>query len=391
MKKKQILLIALVFALLLCACGKTAAPAEMPAAEKNDAGFLTLLAQGLEARWQLSDTTDYETDSEYPAYVTNLIHAELDTLGSFSDYTFADAGLQELAKQYFDALNKQLEGASYFNTNYELYNQVFMAEGYNVRAKVLGKLAADYDLTVSEQYASDLTDFITLYNRFSAIDALVQQPLVMTNLGDECELVIENTSGHALQQVMVEARFVDDAGVVVDMWAEYIDNWDAGSKNKLVFLAMDTTYTHIDLRINVVTENYVTEWVSAEFVNEMVVEIIADNLNTEVDYGYGSVKMGSCMVEDFRYEITHWNEGKANIKLFFSGVRTAEGQDASLPGTHCNFTYILLDEAGNVAASGSAFVDNVALNERFQELEVYPGYLAPGTYHLVIDDYYLTF
>jgi len=272
-----------------------------------------------------------------------------------------------------------------------MYDQVFFAEGYNVRAKVLGKLVSDFGLTVSEEHNASLAEFQTLAESFLSIDALIQQPLVMTNLGDDVEMVIENTSGRNLQQVMLDARFLDDDGVVVGEWTEFIDNWDAGSKNKLLFNAYDLDYSSIELRINVSSENYATEWVTPEFVNEMVIEIVADNLNTEVDYGYGFVKMGACKVDDFQYEISHWNEGEGHVKLFFSGVRTSAGDDETTPGTHVNFTFVLLDEAGNVVTGGTPYVDNIDVGQRFENIEGYPGNLKPGTYHLVFENYYLTF
>lgn len=395
MKKNILIAMVLVLSILLCACGGAgqAAPTETMA-PTDDELFLARVAQGLEARWHLSDTTDIPAnDADYPAYATELINAELDAIGSLSEYDFQDPALKELAWKYYNALCSQVEGAAYYVNieDYLKYEEVFIMEGYNQRAKVIGKLYSEYGLTVSEEYADSMNNFVTLYQKFSAIDMLAQQELVLNNLGDKVEITVGNNTGYDLGEVFVEIQYLNDAGEVLDFSLEMFDDWYAGSRNRMDFYRTDADFTHAELSFKVSADMYRTDWLPVEYVDNMKIEIIPQNLGEEVDYGYGTYEMGKCIVNDFRYEISFWRDGKASMDYFFSGIKTkdADGPDAK---NHCTFRYVVVDENDQVVAYGQPHIESLGVNEEFVDVEGHDtAYLAPGTYKLYIERYYLTF
>ena len=136
MKKRTLLALALLVCMLLTAC--------CSGSPKNDDGFLTNLATGLNARLDLVKSEDYTKSHNFVEATTGYINAELDALGKYEDYTFADERLADLAKQYFDALASQLTAMDYASTDGIAYREYYELKGYDVRVKVLARLETDY-------------------------------------------------------------------------------------------------------------------------------------------------------------------------------------------------------------------------------------------------------
>ena len=153
MKKILALLLVLSLCFSLCACGEV---------EKNDAGFVTNLGKALDARWKLSNKESSTDATTYKQNLTEIVNAELKVLGSYSDYTFTDTKLTELAQLYFEALNKQLEGIPYYGVDDTAYYKIFTSQGYNQRAKVMYEINNMYGLKVADNNTSTLTDFLVL-------------------------------------------------------------------------------------------------------------------------------------------------------------------------------------------------------------------------------------
>lgn len=108
LKKIGLLLLTLIMCASLCACG---------AVEKNDEGFLNNLGKALEASWKNQEKAS-SGDVVYKEHLRSQVNVELEKLGSYNDYTFADERLSELARQYFEALDHQLEGLVYYDADH---------------------------------------------------------------------------------------------------------------------------------------------------------------------------------------------------------------------------------------------------------------------------------
>lgn len=144
MKKTTIFVLLMISCFILSACGVDKADT------KDDDDFIAAMGKALEARWSL-----LETDEEFYSLKNNeepysvLIQAELDVLGSYEDYTFQDEVLAEYARQYFEALDMQMEGLKYKYEDYDKYNHLFNEEGHSRRMRLIVIFVEDYGMTVS--------------------------------------------------------------------------------------------------------------------------------------------------------------------------------------------------------------------------------------------------
>ncbi|MEF2837887.1 MAG: FxLYD domain-containing protein [Oscillospiraceae bacterium] len=375
---KKIIALLLVFSLCfsLCACGEV---------EKNDAGFVTNLGKALDARWKLSNKESSPDATTYKQNLTEIVNAELNVLGSYSDYTFTDSKLAELAQLYFEALNKQLEGIPYYGVDDTAYYKIFTSQGYNQRAKVMYEINSMYGLKVADNNASTLTDFLVLGEKVAAIEAVAAQELVLENTGNQCEIVIENNSKFDLSGTELTFNLLDDADVVVGNSIAYIESWPAGSKYRAEIWTDNKDFTHAEMSMQQYSNSIVTEFVPVEYKNEMIIEIEAPDLPKEVSNGYDNHIQSSCIVNSVRSETNYWNNGTAGVNLYFSGTKTfdEDGDDAN---GHCIFAYKVLDENGNVVASGTTYIDSLKVNDTFKDAMAYADGLAPGNYRIVIEN-----
>lgn len=375
MKKIISLILVLTMCLFMSSCGEV---------ERNDEGFITNLGKALDARWKLSGQ-EVPTDVPYKDYLKNLINTELEVLGSFSDYTFTDSTLAGYAEQYFAALDKQLEGANYYEVDDMLYNKVFASQGYNQRAKVLYHIYNDYGISVNKKYTSTLQDFLTLGEKVIAIEDLTSQPLTLENRGNECEISLENTTKYDLSSIELTFNLLDDEDIILSSTPVYLDNWPAGSKNKISVWTDQVEFSHVQMNIEDYSNSIITEFVPVEYINEMIINISPVELPKEVSSGYNNHIQSSCIVNDFQYEVSFWDNGKASLTLHFSGIKTYDenGDDAN---AYCNFAYKMLAEDGTVVASGTVFQDAIKTNESFKDAQGYADGIVPGNYTLVIED-----
>ena len=376
MKKILALLLVLSLRFSLCACGEV---------EKNDAGFVTNLGKALDARWKLSNKESSTDVTTYKQNLTEIVNAELKVIGSYSDYTFTDSKLAELAQLYFEALNKQLEGIPYYGVDDTSYYKIFTSQGYNQRAKVMYEINSMYGLKVADNNASTLTDFLVLGEKVAAIEAVAAQELVLESVGNQCEIVIENNSKFDLSGMELTFKLLDDADIVVGNSIAYIESWPAGSKYRAEIWTDNKDFTHAEMSMQQYSNSIITEFVPVEYKNEMIIEIEAPDLPKEVSNGYDNHIQSSCIVNSVRCETNYWNNGTAGVNLYFSGTKTfdKEGDDAN---GHCSFAYKILDENGNVVASGSTYIDSLKGNDTFKDAMAYADGLAPGNYRIVIEN-----
>ena len=240
-KKKALLFwILLLSACFFCSCADSEEV-------KDDQAFIDNLSKALEARWRNDiDTSNMDAD-QYRNYLkTQCVEAEQSILGNYEDYTFKDSHLADLAKQYFDALDKQYEGADYFGIDDAKHEKMFYEEGYNARASILKELTEDYGLTVSDIYQSILDEFITaggVVEEDNTQKEQVQQILDNLNFEKTDEsyswstytATIVNTTDTTFSSFSITVDLLDESGVVLEQCYCSIDHWAPGSKNQIEF------------------------------------------------------------------------------------------------------------------------------------------------------------
>ena len=378
MKRIIAFLLVLLLCFSFCACGAVV--------EKNDAGFVTNLSKGLEARWKIVNKTLESTEAAaHRQQLIDGVNAELNVLGNYADYTFTDSTLANLAQQYFTALSKQLEGAAYYGVDDQAYYNTFTVQGYTQRAKLIYQINSLHTITVSEKNATTMSEMLVLGERVAAVEGILNQELVFENTGNECEMLIENTTKFDLSNTQLTFNLYDDDGVLVGNSVVYIENWPANSKYRANAWIDNHDFTKVEMRLEQYSHNIITNFLPVTYKNEMIITIFTPDFPMELNYGYSNRIYTSCSITSMEYEIGYWSDGKAGVTLNFSGTKTYDKEGDS-SNNSCMFTYKLLDKDGDVAASGTAYVDPLKVGENFKNETAYVSDLAPGAYTLILED-----
>lgn len=375
MKKIAYILLILAMCISLCACGQV---------EKNDEGFLNNLGKALEASWKDSEK-DSSGDVVYKEHLRGLVNTELEILGSYEDYTFEDERLSELARQYFEALDRQLEGLVYYDADHMQYSRIYTGQGYNQKVKALYYIENEYGLNVSDKHYRTLKDHVASGERLIEIAKILDQPLNLEDTGRNCEIVLENTTKYDLDNVRLVFNLLDDAGVVVSNNTDYVESWPAGTKYRATLYKNDADFTTVEMCLEHNTNYSFTDFVPVVYVNNMIIEITPPELPAELSYGYRNRTYSKCIVNTFRYDISSWSDGLAGVRFYFSGVKTYD-RDGDKTNGNCRFAYKLLAEDGTVAGSGTVHQSTIRTGEDFKDADAYCNNIAPGKYTLVLEN-----
>lgn len=356
--------------------------------EKNDAGFIIALARGLEARWELSSKETASTAEEHKEIIQRCVNNEIEQLGALSEYTFEDEQLAALAEEYFDALNAQLKGVKYYDVDYTMYTKVFTVNGYNKRATAIYQISEKYDLDIDSKYSTIYSEFLTIGESMCALENLLTQELVLEFAGNTYDMVIENTTDFDLSDAVLGFKLYNEDGVIINSQDVYVLDWPSGSKYRASLYPMNMggeSFATAEMNISLMASDMSTEYVPVEYVNDMIIEILAPKLPIEVDYGYSGKVWTSLVINDFSYKDTFWNNGTANVELSFSGKKTYD-KDGNNATSFASAIFKLYDEDNTVAASGNIYANDLRVNESFKSQTAYASDIAPGVYRLVIED-----
>ena len=379
MKRITAVILCLVMVIGLCACGGTA---------KNDEGFLKNLAAALNARWSESEKGNTGNLSTSDYYL-KLVSLEKQKLGSFSEYTFTDGKLAELAKAYFDALDKQEEGAKLYDSDSVRYTKLFTTEGYNMRAKAIKQIHDSYGLNINSAHASTLEEMLALGTKVIGIEKLPEQKLVLENTGNEAVTVIENIAGFDIDGLSINVRLIDKDGVVVDTLSDYIDHFAAGAKQRFSVYTRGKEFEKMEMSFSQNATSIQTGFLPVEYVDNMIIELVLPELPAEFSYGYRGRAYTSCIIDEVKYDVRNWNEGTASLDILASGTKTYDRKDTkkALATNSISLVVKIIDDNGTVLGSGTIYVDNLRTGDSFKDDESYINCnLAPGRYYLVIED-----
>lgn len=376
MKKVLALLLALTMVFALCACGT----------EKNDAGFITNLQKGLESRMKIENGLETYPQRED---LTKAVAAEKKALGEYAEYTFVDPELQQLAEDYFTALNTQEEGIAFYSSDYSKFSEKYYTDGYYARAKVLCKLYDNYGLSINDKYALVFSEMMHDGRYYNALEDIANSNLVLESLGGtRSEITFENTSEFDYSNVMVDFNLYDDDGMLVATASTYIDSFKSGAKvKKEVYAQTEFASAEISMSVYSSSAQISTEYFPVEYVNNMIINIeLVTDIPQEFSYGSSRRIYSKTMVNSFSYEIDNWYDGKAYVKFSISGEKTYD--DDGEDGTHaCEVSWKLRDMNGVVVDSGAFYVNKLTVGEAFLEETSSASNVPVGTYTLELTNY----
>lgn len=352
----------------------------------DDEQFLKNLRTGLEKRWDKSDNAGASQ-----AALKELVEFETNAVGAYEDYTFESKELADLAKQYCDALQNQLDGLQYLGSDDTKYNEVFHVAGYQERAKVLFKLSKDFDFTVGDQYSSSYNELVQngekalkLETVIEVLSSSVTSEMSLEAVGNyQYDLLVENKTESDLDNVAIEINGYED-DVIVTTGVGYIQKWKSGEKNRLT-IYFDKDFTSVKASISFDDYNGYqgkTDYLDITFENALVIDIVPPALPMEINYSIGDMLFSTCRVDSITSEPLYWNNGKASVLLKFSGEKLYDMEGADYSGS-CQIGWKLYDVEGQVVDSGSCYTSNVKEGESFKDDESYISTeLIPGEYRL---------
>lgn len=117
----------------------------------DEGKFIIDFAQGLEKRWQLSDTNDNAESKD-------LVGVEWDILGKYDSINFNDEKFNEKAHAYLDALKLQKSAVDYIVTDFTKFSNLW-DEGYRKRATLITYFLNNYPVPIDDKYADAKLEF----------------------------------------------------------------------------------------------------------------------------------------------------------------------------------------------------------------------------------------
>ena len=268
-----VLSVILISVILVTGCASTPTTENNSAASAStveiayaDEDFITDLAKGLEARWSLSDSGDYEYvegTQEHRDFYSSLLKAELNILSNknYENATFKDSKIKEKAISYLNCLHDQEDALTYVIVDYDKYGELW-DDAYNKRTQLITDFARNYGLTVSDKYKTTLSDMIT---NASVVDEKQHQEEALQKLVDSIsferieneddsdwvtyQAIVENTMDYEIVDLSLDVNLIDKDGV--NVYTEYVslNNIASGEKGKLEF-STDEQFEKTKLTIN---------------------------------------------------------------------------------------------------------------------------------------------
>jgi len=261
MKKR---IIAIMMATMLClsitACGGggTTASTETETEYFADTDFISDLAKGLEARWDISDAQDLSTlsDAEYKKVMVPAVQAELDAVDKYQSEKFSDTKLQEYVIQYINALKDQKAALDYVGVDNLKFSDEWQP-AYNKRTQNISIFVNTYGLKVSEKYQTNIDELLTNATLVTkeaeqkeSIDNWVKS-ITFNQVEDsygwrKYEAVVENTTGLNFQYINLSINLIDADGIVIETTYSSFQNISAGAKVKFEFTS-DADFVSTDI------------------------------------------------------------------------------------------------------------------------------------------------
>lgn len=228
--------LALAFAVTigLAGCGSTG---EDTGPDYADDEAMTLIAEGLEARWEISDAPDSDGST---ANLAEAVNAELAVIEGLRDRQFEDSGMQEDVISYINLLDDSIEVLeTYTQDSTDYYTQ--WVSVYNERTALINTFVNEYGLEVGDEYADTLSE-LTVAGKAAQESANIEAALDAIVGGATFEkidegygsftysAVLENTTGYDLENVGIVLSLYDADGVKAEETYASANSWLKGEK-----------------------------------------------------------------------------------------------------------------------------------------------------------------
>lgn len=227
MKNKGIMVIlAVIMVISLSCCGEKSA----------DESFLTDMAEGLQARWDLSESQDSEAlnAEDFEA----CVDVELDLLSKYKEAEFEDEKLGELALKYIEGLEKAKDLTKYYDKNYAQFYTEYSPIS-DERSQIINIINSEYGLDIEEKYQKTLDGFIAQAELVDSVQEIMEK-VKFEKVKDEYgwktyEATVENTSENTFRELWFNVSLEDSDGVVVETVEAHTSEWAPGQKHKFQF------------------------------------------------------------------------------------------------------------------------------------------------------------
>ncbi len=239
----------------------------------DDERFIANLEKGLEARWALTESEEYNNEKMESASTAQLqkadrlfVESELDAIGDLADYEFEDTEIKQLAEKYMKGLQLQKEGVQYQGTTEYTKQQQTWDLGYYYRIICISELHDKYGLTVNSRYKQVFEDCIAevvtakkavaVQEFVDKLSATIEYSLdyEKSDEWDTCyTAIINNTTDYEIDSLEIDVDFLDANGVVVYQTADYLSNIKPGSKIKSsIYYYEDITggFDRMDIKVS---------------------------------------------------------------------------------------------------------------------------------------------
>ncbi|MCB6992862.1 FxLYD domain-containing protein [bacterium 210820-DFI.6.37] len=245
MKKIIAIILVTTCIISLVACGR---------GSSTDDKFLTDMAAGLEARWDLSAADEESKATDNREHFEAYIDAELNKISQYKDAEFEDKDFGEKAKTYIGYIEKSKELMKYYDSNiirfWEEYDPI-----YRERAKLIVEIDETYELPISDEHKKNMEELKGVADLATKIQNIIDNAKfkkVDSQYGYKTyEAVIENTTGENFDYFLLNVNLEDKDGVVVETQTPYTENWKPGVKHKFKF-ETEASFK----KINVVSAEY---------------------------------------------------------------------------------------------------------------------------------------
>lgn len=209
-----------------------------------DQGFVEAVADGLQSRWEITDSIESRGETLTEEDMTKAIQSELDAVSDYSDVTFKDDELGEYADQYIDALSN-MDAEDYFEMNEK------WSFAYSQRTAALFGINNISPIPVEEEdqdtldaLLSDGEAALEAQKIIASANFVQEEPEFEGETYHTYSTVIENQSSVTFSFFQLDISLVDQDGVVVDTQIAYTDNWAPGGKHRFEFMS-DAEFSEI--------------------------------------------------------------------------------------------------------------------------------------------------
>lgn len=209
-----------------------------------DEQFINSMEQGLEKRWEITDSQPDGTKEDWKAY----INAEYSAVEKYKDEKFEDKELGKLAKEYITSLSQALDIVDEYNpaSNYERFWNAYLPY-YSQRNSIIRAIYnGNYGFTVSEENQETLDELLTsgwLSDMLEDIKFTAKTEYDWTTYTAS----VVNDSGFDLDYVSIEINLLDKSGKTVDVTYASVENWDKDSTRNLEFMSDNSQASSYEL------------------------------------------------------------------------------------------------------------------------------------------------